>query len=139
MDPLIWVREYATTRYLLKQTNDALQCRYESLSSNLWSTDSAGNVTPPRNQEQRRAFLRLIVDVLCEQGDRSGNRSISLDEATVRRAASAAYLPPKLTAPFVGSPSGFAKLDRLGRQLSSRVARLALQPNAAIHRLSVRY
>lgn len=111
-NPLVWIQEYAASRYLRKQSDDALKHRYDALASNLWSTDAAGNVTPPRNQEHRTALLRLIVDVLCEQGDRTGNPPISLDEAAIRHAAAMTYQSPKLTMPFVGSPSGFAKFGK---------------------------
>src|SRR5687767_13758877 len=104
MNHQIWMREYAASKYLRNQTDDALQLRYEALTSNLWSTDAAGNVVPLRNAEQREGLLRLIVHVLCEQCNRTGSPSISLDEAAIRRTASAAYQPPRLQAPFVGSP-----------------------------------
>jgi hypothetical protein len=128
MKPQIWMQEYAASRYLRKQTDDALRRRYEALTSNLWSTDAAGDVTPPRNLQHREGLLRLIVHVLCEQCDRTGDPSISFDEAAIRRAASAAYQPPKLTTPFVGPPSGFAKFgkrDHIRRAFENGVLRVA--------------
>jgi hypothetical protein len=112
MNPQIWMMEYAASKYLREQSEDALQQRYQALTSNLWSTDAAGNVTAPRNPGHRRELLRLITHVLCEQSIRAQSLSLSLDECAIRRAASAAYQPPKLTTPFAGSPSCFAKFGR---------------------------
>jgi hypothetical protein len=107
-----WVQEYAVSRYLRKMPDNSLQQRYNSLISNLWSTDAAGNVTPPRDPGHREALLRLITHVLCEQSNRAGSPAISFDEAEARRKASAAYRPPQLKPPFTGSPSCFAKFGK---------------------------
>lgn len=107
-----WIQEYDASRYLRKQTDDVLKRRYEALTSNLWSTDVAGNVMPPRNPQHREAILRLVVHVLCEQRNRAGDPTLVLDEAAIRQAASTAYRRPKLTTSFIGSPSGFAKFGK---------------------------
>ena len=112
MNPEVWVQEYAASQYLREQSDNALQQRYEALTSNLWSTDAAGNVTAPRNSGHRQELLRLITHVLCEQSHRAQSPSISLDEGAIRRTASAAYQPPKLKTPFVGSLFCFAKFGR---------------------------
>ena len=112
MDYPGWIREYGAAPYLRKQSADVLKRRYEALAGNLWSTDAAGNVVPPRDPQHREHLLKLIVHVLCEQRDRAGNSFIAFDEEEMRRAASAAYQPPKLTTPFVGPPSGFAKFGK---------------------------
>lgn len=114
-----WIQEYDASRYLRKQSDDVLKHRYEALASNLWSTDVVGNVTPPRDPQYREQLLRLIVHVLCEQGDRAGDGSFSFDEGEIRRVASAAYQSPNLTKPFVGPTAGFAKF---GKQMYMRRA-----------------
>lgn len=107
-----WIQEYDASRYLRKQTDDVLKRRYESLTTNLWSTDAAGNVIPPRDPKHREGILRLVVHVLCEQRNRAGGPTLALDEAAIRQAASTVYRRPKLTTPFLGPPSGFAKFGK---------------------------
>jgi hypothetical protein len=107
-----WIQEYDASRYLRKLSDDQLKRRYDALAGDLWSTDAVGNITPPREPQHREQLLKLLVHVLREQGDRAGDPSISFDEGKVRGAASASYQPPKLTTPFVGSPSGFAKFGK---------------------------
>ena len=114
-----WIREYSKSLYLRKLPDDALKRRYEDLAGNLWSTDAAGNVVPIRNPQQRQQLVELIVHVLCEQRLRAGDPSLAFNEGEIRRAASAGYQPPKLTKPFVGPTSGFAKF---GKQIHTRTA-----------------
>lgn len=119
MGYLGWIREYSKSLYLRKLPDDALKRRYEDLAGNLWSTDAAGNVVPIRNPQQRQQLVELIVHVLCEQRLRAGDPSLAFNEGEIRRAASAGYQPPKLTKPFVGPTSGFAKF---GKQIHTRTA-----------------
>ncbi len=98
--------------YLREQAEDTLNARYDALIANLWSTDAAGNVTPPRAPAHRREILRLVTHVLYEKSIRSSSSSISLDETAIRDAASASYSVPKLISPFVGPPTCFAKFGK---------------------------
>jgi hypothetical protein len=123
-----WIQEYDASRYLRKQSDDALKYRYDTLAGNLWSTDVAGNVMPQRHPLHREAILRLVVHVLCEQSKRTGDPSFALDETAIRQAASATYQRPKLTTPFIGLPSGYAKFgkrEHIKRTFEEGVLRVA--------------
>ena len=105
-------REYEQDRYLRELPDAALLDRLDALTNNLWSTDAAGNVTPPRNPYHRRGLLRLILHTMLEQMERSGTNVLDFRERELREIASASYIPPRLKAPFNGSPSCFAKFGK---------------------------
>lgn len=107
-----WREEYGRNRYLRHLPNAALQDRLNALSGNLWSTDAAGNVTPPRTPDHRHVVLRLIVHTLSERTERAGTAILDFSERELRETASASYRPPRLRTPFTGSPSCFAKFGK---------------------------
>lgn len=107
-----WRKEYEQYRYLRELPDAALQDRLESLAGNLWSTDAAGKVTPPRNNYNRRALLQLIVHTMLEQMERAGTSEFDFSERELRETAVASYRPPQLRTPFSGSPSCFAKFGK---------------------------
>lgn len=107
-----WRDEYERDRYLRELPDVALQARFEALIDNLWSTDAAGNVTPPRNADNRLQLLRLTIHTMLEQMERTGTSAIDFSEAKLRETASASYKLPQLRIPFTGSPSCFAKFGK---------------------------
>ena len=107
-----WREEYERDRYLRHLPDAALRDRLDALSGNLWSTDAAGNVTPPRSPDHRHAVLRLIVHTLFEHTERAGTAILDFSERELRETASASYRPPRLRTPFTGSPSCFAKFGK---------------------------
>ncbi|MBK1625509.1 hypothetical protein CKO32_18300 [Afifella marina DSM 2698] len=107
-----WRAEYERERYLRELPDVALKTRFDALIRNLWSTDAAGNVTPPRSFENRRGLLRLILHTMLEQMERAKLIFRDFDERELREVASADYLPPRLRSPFTGSPSCFAKFGK---------------------------
>ncbi|MEJ0050144.1 MAG: hypothetical protein WDN02_02820 [Methylovirgula sp.] len=107
-----WAREYAAMRYMRHLSDQALRQRYDMLGGNLWSTDAAGEVIPPRNVDFHRDLLRLIAHVFAERAFRGGEQAIYFDAAEIQRTAAAEYEPPTLNPLFVGSPVCFAKFGR---------------------------
>jgi len=63
MIPEEWRRDYETLRYLREVDDPVLEQRLHNLTSNLWVTDTAGNVVP-REPNSRRALMRLISHVM---------------------------------------------------------------------------
>ncbi|MFT0891022.1 hypothetical protein [Pseudochelatococcus sp. G4_1912] len=107
-----WRSEYERDRYLREMPDATLRGRFDILTGNLWSTDAAGNVTPPRSDQNRRELLRLILHTMLEQMEREGASVRDFSERALREAASAFYNPPRLRIPFTGSPSCFAKFGK---------------------------
>ncbi|MFG1182942.1 hypothetical protein [Xanthobacter versatilis] len=108
-DGEIWRREYETNRYLEKIDGGALERRREHILRNLWSTDRDGYVTPPRFATARRGMLRLLLHTMLEQMARDGIQDCLFDEATLREDASAGYMRPILTTPYLGPPDCYTK------------------------------
>jgi hypothetical protein len=107
-----WRVEYGQSRYLRQLPDAALQNRLDAMIGNLWSTDAAGNVTPPRSSDHRHSLLRLIVHTMLEQMERARMSVREFSEHELRETASASYTPPRLRTPFTGSPSCFAKFGK---------------------------
>jgi hypothetical protein len=117
MNPQEWLREYREykqSRYLRERDETDLQQRFDELASNLWSTDVAGNVTPPRDPNTRSQLLRLILHVKFEQMERveAPSAHFQFDEAAVRAASAAKYRPPQLKTPFSGSSKCLARFGK---------------------------
>ena len=104
-----WRGEYERNRYLRNAPDELLDARNEGISTNLWSTDNDGNVTQPRRPEVRNGLLKLAYHVILEKLERGLPTPSMLDEKVLRDAGVGPYVPPKLTSPFTGGPSGFAK------------------------------
>ncbi|MBL8569346.1 MAG: hypothetical protein JNK84_09685 [Phreatobacter sp.] len=112
MTPDAWRAEYQKNRYLRETHPERLAERLDALTTNLWSTDAAGDVTPPRHAAHRANILRLILHVILEQMERDGTSQIEFNEKALREAAVGAYAPPALKSPFVGPPSCYAKFGK---------------------------
>jgi len=112
MNPEEWRREYENLRYLREVHDAVLQRRFDDLTSNLWSTDPAGNVVPTWDPNRRRNLRRLILHVMLEQMERAKMPSRDFDETALREASAARYRPPRLKTSFAGSPVCFAKFGR---------------------------
>lgn len=126
-----WNLEYAASRYLREQDEAALQRRYEDLTTNLWSTDKAGNIVRPRHRDHRLLTLSRIAHLLCEKAMRIGEHRFCFDEKRMREHASRLYKPPMLKPPFAGELSCLAKF---GSKVHIRAAfcsgRLQISPAA---------
>lgn len=113
MGPEVWQEEYNSSKYLREVHRLRLQQRVDDLAYNLWSTDAAGNVTPPRDPNNRSGILRLLFHAIAEQSRRQGKRCVrKFNERKLREIASRHYSPPQLKTPFIGSPSCFAKFGK---------------------------
>jgi hypothetical protein len=108
MSPEEWRREYESSRYLREVYDAVLKRRFDDLTSNLWSTDAAGNVVPTR-LKRRCQLLRLILHVMLEQMERAKIPIREFDERALMEASAAKYSPPQLKTPFAGSLACFAK------------------------------
>lgn len=127
-----WRVEYGQSRYLRQLPDAALQNRLDALIGNLWSTDAAGNVTPPRSSDHRHSLLRLIVHTMLEQMERARMSVREFSERELRETASASYTPPRLRTPFTGSPSCFAKFGKRAHMRDAfEQGRLRIAPAAA--------
>ncbi|TCM51030.1 hypothetical protein C8J36_11037 [Rhizobium sp. PP-F2F-G48] len=112
MEPETWRYEYERTRYLREVHDVVLKRRFDDLAANLWSTDAAGNVTPPRSSESRQGLLRLLLHTELEQMGRGGEDARDFSEQALRDASAAGYVPPRLKSPFTGSPACYAKFGK---------------------------
>lgn len=112
MEPETWRHEYEQMRYLREVHDVVLKRRFDDLAANLWSTDAAGNVTPPRSSESRQGILRLLLHTVLEQMERGGEDARDFSEQALRDASAAGYVPPRLKSPFTGSPACYAKFGK---------------------------
>jgi hypothetical protein len=107
-----WRGEYEGNRYLRNAPDEFLDERLKGLSANLWSTDKEGNVTQPRRSDVRLILLKLAHHVILEKLERGLPTPSIFDEKALRDAGVGTYVPPKLSSPFIGGPSGFAKYGK---------------------------
>jgi hypothetical protein len=112
MVPEEWLREYQNSRYLREVHDAVLKRRFDDLTSNLWSTDAAGNPAPLPDPNRRHQILRLISHVMLEQMQRARVPTRDFDERALWEASAAGYTPPHLKTPFAGSPVCFAKFGK---------------------------
>lgn len=112
MIPEEWRHDYENSRYLREVHDAVLRQRFDDLTSNLWSTDAAGNAIPTSDPSRRRQLLRLISHVILEQMGRAKTPSRDFDEHALREASAARYRPPQRKNPFAGSPLCLAKFGR---------------------------
>src|ERR1035437_72748 len=123
-----WRSQYENSRYLREVHDDLLQRRFDDLTSNLWSTDPAGNVIQMRNPAVRGDLLRLIYHVMLEQMGRAKMPSRAFDERALREASAARYKPPRLITPFAGSAdclTKFGKREHIANAFNKGILRIA--------------
>jgi hypothetical protein len=107
-----WRGEYERNRYLQNAPHEFLDERLKGISANLWSTDKDGNVTQPRRPDVRHSLLGLAHHIILEKLERGLPTPWIFDEKALRDAGVGSYVPPKLTSPFIGGVSGFARYGK---------------------------